>query len=96
MTQENVGLPFAIVLDDKVISAPVIREPILGGSGQISGNFTVQRPTTSPCCCGPARLPAKLTVIEERTVGASLGAGFDRLPARRPRCIGMAARGAAS
>ena len=39
VTQENVGLPFAIVLDDKVISAPVIREPILGGTGQISGNF---------------------------------------------------------
>ena len=41
-TQANVGKPFAIVLDNKVISAPVIREPILGGSGQISGNFTVQ------------------------------------------------------
>ena len=41
-TQQNVGKPFAIVLDNKVISAPVIREPILGGSGQISGNFTVQ------------------------------------------------------
>ena len=43
VTQENVGLPFAIVLDNKVVSAPVIREPILGGTGQISGNFTVQR-----------------------------------------------------
>src|SRR5262249_8413878 len=42
VTQENVGRPFAIVLDDEVISAPVIREPILGGSGQISGNFTVE------------------------------------------------------
>ena len=41
VTQENVGLPFAIILDGKVVSAPVIREPILGGSGQISGNFTV-------------------------------------------------------
>ena len=52
--QENVGKPFAIVLDRKVISAPVIREPIPGGSGQISGSFTVQMPTTSPCCCAPA------------------------------------------
>ena len=43
VTQENVGRPFAIVLDDEVISAPVIREPITGGSGQISGNFTVQQ-----------------------------------------------------
>ena len=42
VTQENVGRPFAIVLDDEVISAPVIREPILGGSGQISGSFTVE------------------------------------------------------
>ena len=41
VTQENVGRPFAIVLDNEVISAPVIREPILGGSGQISGNFTI-------------------------------------------------------
>ena len=52
VTQENVGLPFAIVLDDKVISAPVIREPILGGTGQISGNFTVQR-GQRPCRAAP-------------------------------------------
>ena len=54
-TQENVGRPFAIVLDNEVISAPVIREPILGGSGQISGSFTVRAPTTSRSCCAPAR-----------------------------------------
>ena len=54
-TSENVGQPFAIVLDNKVISAPVIREPITGGSGQISGNFTVQRPTIWRSCCAPAR-----------------------------------------
>ncbi len=53
--QQNVGRPFAIVLDNEVISAPVIREPILGGSGQISGSFTVQRPTISRFCCAPAR-----------------------------------------
>ena len=55
VTQENVGRPFAIVLDNEVISAPVIREPIIGGSGQISGSFTVNRPTISPSCCVPAR-----------------------------------------
>jgi protein-export membrane protein SecD len=74
VTQENVGLPFAIVLDGKVISAPVIREPILGGSGQISGNFGVQEATDLAVLLRSGALPAKLTVIEERTVGASLGA----------------------
>jgi len=74
VTQENVGLPFAIVLDNKVISAPVIREPILGGTGQISGNFTVQRANDLAVLLRSGALPAKLSVIEERTVGASLGA----------------------
>ena len=74
VTQENVGLPFAIILDGKVISAPVIREPILGGSGQISGNFSVQEATDLAVLLRSGALPAKLTVIEERTVGASLGA----------------------
>ncbi len=74
VTQENVGLPFAIVLDNKVISAPVIREPILGGTGQISGNFSVQEANDLSVLLRSGALPAKLTVIEERTVGASLGA----------------------
>ncbi len=74
VTQENVGLPFAIILDNKVISAPVIREPILGGSGQISGNFTVERSVDLAVTLRSGALPAKLTVIEERTMGASLGA----------------------
>jgi len=74
VTQENVGLPFAIVLDGKVISAPVIREPILGGSGQISGRFNVQEANDLAVLLRSGALPAKLTVIEERTVGASLGA----------------------
>lgn len=74
VTQENVGLPFAIILDNKVISAPVIREPILGGSGQISGNFSVQEANDLAVLLRSGALPAKLTVIEERTVGASLGA----------------------
>ena len=59
------GLPFAIVLDDKVISAPVIREPILGGTGQISGNFTVQEANDLAVLLRSGALPAKLTVIEE-------------------------------
>jgi protein-export membrane protein SecD len=74
VTQENVGLPFAIILDGKVISAPVIREPILGGSGQISGSFTVPEASDLAVTLRSGALPAKLTVIEERTVGASLGA----------------------
>ena len=73
-TQQNVGRPFAIVLDNKVISAPVIREPILGGSGQISGNFTVQEANDLAVLLRSGALPAKLTILEERTVGASLGA----------------------
>ena len=73
-TQENVGRPFAIVLDDKVLSAPVIREPILGGSGQISGNFTVESANNLAIQLRSGALPAKLTVVEERTVGPSLGA----------------------
>jgi protein-export membrane protein SecD len=73
-TQANVGRPFAIVLDNKVISAPVIREPILGGTGQISGNFTVQQANDLSVLLRSGALPAKLTILEERTVGASLGA----------------------
>src|SRR6202035_3073943 len=72
-TSENVGQPFAIVLDNKVISAPVIREPILGGSGQISGNFTVQSANDLAVLLRAGALPAPLTIIEERTVGPGLG-----------------------
>ena len=73
ITQANVGKPFAIVLDGKVLSAPVIREPITGGSGQISGDFTVQEAGTLSALLRAGALPAKLTVIEERSVGADLG-----------------------
>jgi preprotein translocase subunit SecD len=72
-TQENVGRPFAIVLDNEVISAPVIREPILQGSGQISGSFTVQGANDLSVLLRAGALPAKLTIIEERTVGPGLG-----------------------
>jgi preprotein translocase subunit SecD len=72
-TSENVGQPFAIVLDNEVISAPVIREPITGGSGQISGSFTVQAANELSILLRAGALPAPLTVIEERTVGPGLG-----------------------
>src|SRR3954464_4567250 len=72
-TMENVGHPFAIVLDNEVFSAPVIREPITGGSGQISGNFTVQQANDLAILLRAGALPAPLTVIEERTVGPGLG-----------------------
>jgi preprotein translocase subunit SecD len=72
-TQKNVGRPFAIVLDNKVVSAPVIREPILGGSGQISGSFTVQQANDLAILLRAGALPAPLTVVEERTVGPGLG-----------------------
>ena len=73
-TKDNVGSPFAIVLDNKVLSAPVIREAILGGSGQISGSFTVESATSLAIQLRSGALPTKLTIIEERTVGPSLGA----------------------
>ena len=74
VSTDNVSKPFAIVLDDEVISAPVIREPICGGSGQISGGFSVQTANDLALLLRAGALPAPLTVMEERTVGPSLGA----------------------
>jgi protein-export membrane protein SecD len=73
LTQENVGRPFAIVLDGEVVSAPRINEPILGGSGQISGRFTTQEANDLAIVLRSGALPAKLVIVEERTVGPSLG-----------------------
>lgn len=73
-TAQNVGKSLAIVLDGQVISAPRIREPILGGSGVISGNFTVAEAGDLALLLRAGALPAPLTVVEERTVGAGLGA----------------------
>jgi preprotein translocase subunit SecD len=73
VTQENVGKPFAIILDDKILSAPNINEPILGGRAQISGNFTVQSANDLAVSLASGKLPVKLNVIEERTVGPDLG-----------------------
>jgi preprotein translocase subunit SecD len=73
-TRNNVGRLFAIVLDNKIISAPVIREPILGGSGVISGHFTTQSAQDLALLLRAGALPAPIKVLEERTVGPGLGA----------------------
>lgn len=73
-TRENVGKLFAIVLDEEVISAPVIRDAILGGTGVISGNFTTQSAQDLALLLRAGALPVPLTVLEERTVGSELGA----------------------
>lgn len=73
VTRDNTGQPFAIVLDDVVISAPRINEPICGGQAQISGNFSVQESSDLALLLRAGALPAPLDVIEERTVGPSLG-----------------------
>ena len=72
-TQENVGKPFAIILDDKVLSAPNINEPILGGRAQITGSFTVQSAHDLAVSLASGKLPVKLNVIEERSIGPDLG-----------------------
>jgi len=73
VTQANVGKPFAIILDDVVLSAPSIREPILGGQAQISGSYTVQTANDLAVQLRSGKLPVELSVIEERTVGPDLG-----------------------
>ncbi|MBV8538094.1 MAG: protein translocase subunit SecD [Alphaproteobacteria bacterium] len=74
VTRDNVGRPFAVVLDGKVITAPVIREPILGGRGQISGNFTARSASDLAVLLRAGALPAPLKIIEERSIGPGLGA----------------------
>jgi preprotein translocase subunit SecD len=74
VTQENVGKPFAIILDNVVLSAPNIHDPILGGSAQISGSFTVASANDLAISLQSGSLPVTLRVVEERTVGPDLGA----------------------
>ena len=74
VTKSNVGKPFAIVLDRKVISAPNIREPILTGSGIITGNFTSEQTNRLALQLRAGALPAGLTILEERSVGPGMGA----------------------
>ncbi|MEX1148367.1 MAG: protein translocase subunit SecD, partial [Sphingomonadales bacterium] len=73
-TRQNVGRLFAIVLDEEVISAPRIRQPIMGGSGIIEGNFTVESANQLSILLRAGALPAPLTILEQRAVGAELGA----------------------
>jgi SecD/SecF fusion protein len=73
VTEKNVGKRFAIILDDVVRSAPVIREKILGGSAQISGNFTYDEATDLAIVLRVGALPAPVEIIQNLTVGASLG-----------------------
>lgn len=72
-TLENIGQPFAIILDDEVISAPVIQSHIPGGSGIITGNFTVEESTNLAVLLRAGALPAGLEFLEERTIGPELG-----------------------
>ena len=73
ITKNNIGSPFAIVLDNKVISAPMIQSAILGGSGRITGNFSVETANNLAILLRAGALPAPLNILEERTVGPSLG-----------------------
>jgi len=73
VTTKNIGKRLAIILDNKIISAPEIREAILGGNGQISGNFTFQSATDLALLLRSGALPAPLIIVEERTVGPDLG-----------------------
>lgn len=84
-TLENIGRPFAIVLDDEVISAPTIQSHIPGGSGIITGNFTVEEATNLAVLLRAGALPAELTFLEERTIGPELGA--DSIAAGQVACI---------
>ncbi|MEO6248313.1 MAG: protein translocase subunit SecD [Sphingomicrobium sp.] len=73
VTQENVGKPFAIILDNKILSAPNIESAILGGQASISGSFTVESANALAVSLASGKLPVKLNVIEERTISADLG-----------------------
>jgi preprotein translocase subunit SecD len=72
-TAANIGKPFAIVLDDQVISAPTIQSHISGGSGIITGNFSLEESTNLAVLLRAGALPAKMNFLEERTIGPELG-----------------------
>ncbi len=84
-TAANIGFPFAIVLDEEVISAPTIRDHIPGGSGIITGRFTVEESTRLAVLLRAGALPAEMTFLEERTVGPELGQ--DSIDAGKVACI---------
>ena len=84
-TLENIGNPFAIVLDDEVVSAPVIQAHIAGGSGIITGQFSIEESTNLAVLLRAGALPAELEFLEERTIGPELGA--DSIAAGQIACI---------
>ncbi len=84
-TAENIGSPFAIVLDSEVISAPVIQSHIPGGSGIITGNFSIEESTNLAVLLRAGALPATLEFLEERTIGPELGA--DSIEAGKIACL---------
>ena len=86
ITRENIGKPFAIVLDNTIISAPTIQSAICGGDGIITGNFTTQETAELSLLLRSGALPAALKVIEERSVGPSLGS--DSIEAGKKATIG--------
>lgn len=90
-TADHIGQQFAIVLDEEVISAPVIQSHIPGGSGIITGQFTVEESTQLAVLLRAGALPAKMNFLEERTIGPELGQGFDRCRQDFLALIGMAA-----
>jgi preprotein translocase subunit SecD len=75
LTADNIGRPFAVVIDDQVVSAPVIREPITGGSGQISGNFTLEDANSIAMLLRSGTLPGRLTVVDQQVVEPAGTAG---------------------
>jgi len=85
VTRDNVGKPFAIVLDDEIISAPVIRDAICGGQGIISGSFDVKEAADLALLLRAGALPAPLKVVEERSVGPTLGA--DSVASGKKACV---------
>jgi len=68
LTQQNIGRPFAIVFDGRILSAPIIREPILGGMGQISGAFTIQQASDLAVLLRVGALPLDLDLVDQKTV----------------------------
>ncbi len=84
-TQSHVGDLFAVVLDGEVITAPVIQSVILGGNGQITGNFSVESSTQLAILLRAGALPAEITVLEQRTIGPELG--LDSIKAGQKACI---------
>lgn len=79
ITTQNIGKPFAIVLDGKVLSAPNIKEPILGGNGVISGSFTVEEANELALLLRAGALPAEIKIVQQQNISATLGAEYVKI-----------------